>query len=273
MLKANLRLYQSERGGNLKEVTKYRMISVISLMTVIFIWELLTDIIKVIPEYTMPSPFAVIKAFWTKLYDPNPDGATLFEHIFTSLQIALTGYFFGALIGIPVGIGMAWWKKFDMFFKPIFDLVRPIPPIAWIPIMILWFGIGLPAKAAIIFISAFVPCAINSEAGIRQTSSVHMWVAKTFGASNFQILKKVALPTALPLIFTGLRISLGVSWMTLVAAELLASTKGLGYMIQITRMLGRADIIVVGMLTIGGFGALLSAVLQFFEQKYVKGGR
>lgn len=257
----------------MKPAVKYRIISVISLLTVIFIWELLTDILKIVQSYTMPSPWSVISAFYTKLYDPNPDGATLFQHILTSLQIALTGYFFGALFGIPVGIAMAWNKKFDMFLKPIFDLVRPVPPIAWIPIMILWFGIGLPAKAAIIFISAFVPCVINAEAGIRQTSPVHIWVARTFGASNFRILRTVALPTALPLIFTGLRISLGVAWMTLVAAELLASTKGLGYMIQINRMLGRSDIIVVGMLTIGGFGALLSFVLQLFERKYVKGGR
>ncbi len=257
----------------MKPAVKYRIISIVSLLTVVFIWELLTDILKTVPSYTMPSPWSVISAFYTKLYDPNPDGATLLQHILTSLQIALTGYFCGALFGIPVGIAMAWSKKFDMFFKPIFDLVRPVPPIAWIPMMILWFGIGLPAKAAIIFISAFVPCAINAEAGIRQTSPVHIWVARTFGASNFEILRKVALPTALPLIFTGLRISLGVAWMTLVAAELLASTRGLGYMIQINRMLGRSDIIVVGMLTIGGFGALLSFVLQLFERKYVKGGK
>ena len=251
---------------------KYKIISAISLLSFVFIWELLTDILKVVPSYTMPSPYSVIKAFWDKLFDVNPDGATLLEHILTSLQVALTGYLCGALVGIPLGIGMAWYKKFDMFFKPIFDLVRPIPPLAWIPISILWFGIGLPAKAAIIFASAFIPCVINSEAGIRQTSSVHIWVAKTFGASNFEILRKVAIPTALPLIFTGLRISLGASWTTLVAAELLASTKGLGYMIQITRLLGRSDIIVVGMLTIGGIGALLAYILQLFERKYVKGG-
>lgn len=256
----------------MKKNKKYTIVSVVSFLIFIAIWELLTDILKVVPEYTMPSPYAVVKAFIYKIYSPDPDGATLFEHILTSLQVSLSGYALGAIIGIPLGIAMAWYKKFDMFFKPIFDLMRPIPPIAWIPIMILWFGIGLPAKAAIIFVSAFIPCVINTYAGIKQTSPVHIWVAQTFGASNFEILRKIAVPTALPLIFTGLKISLGTAWMTLVAAELLAATKGLGYMIQITRMLARPDIIVVGMLTIGGIGALLSVVLGIIERKYVKGG-
>ncbi len=256
----------------MKREMKYKIISVISLVSFIFIWELITDLLKLVPSFMLPSPYSVLTAFWAKLYDPNPDGATLLQHIVTSLEIALTGYLCGALVGIPLGIVTAWYKRFDMLFKPVFDLVRPIPPIAWIPIMILWFGIGLPAKAAIIFVSAFIPCVINTEAGIRQTSSIHIWVAKTFGASNFYILRKVAIPTALPLIFTGLRISLGTAWMTLVAAELLASNRGLGYMIQITRMLGRADIIVVGMLTIGSIGALLAYILWLFERKYVKGG-
>ncbi len=256
----------------MKREMKYKIISVISLVSFIFIWELITDLLKLVPSFMLPSPYSVLIAFWAKLYDPNPDGATLLQHIMTSLKIALTGYLCGALVGIPLGIVTAWYKRFDMLFKPVFDLIRPIPPIAWIPIMILWFGIGLPAKAAIIFVSAFIPCVINTEAGIRQTSSIHIWVAKTFGASNLYILRKVAIPTALPLIFTGLRISLGTAWMTLVAAELLASNQGLGYMIQITRMLGRADIIVVGMLTIGSIGALLAYILRLFERKYVKGG-
>ena len=256
----------------MKKSKKYTIVSVISFLLFLFIWELITDILKVVPEYAMPSPYAVAKAFIYKIYSPDPDGATLFEHILTSLEVSLSGYALGAVIGIPLGIAMAWYRKFDMFFKPIFDLLRPIPPIAWIPIMILWFGIGLPAKAAIIFVSAFIPCVINTYAGIKQTSPVHIWVAQTFGASNFEILRKIAIPTALPLIFTGLKISLGTAWMTLVAAELLAATKGLGFMIQINRMLARPDIIVVGMLTIGGIGALLAILLDKIERKYVKGG-
>ena len=168
---------------------------------------------------------------------------------------------------------MAWFRRVDMFVTPLFDLIRPVPTIAWIPLMILWFGIGLGAKAAIIFVSAFVPCVINAYAGIKQTKPVHLWVSQTFGASRREMLFTVAIPTALPLIFTGLRISLGTAWMTLCAAEMLASNRGLGYMIQLNRTLARADLIVVAMLTIGVIGTVFTVGLDTLEKKFVKGGR
>jgi ABC-type nitrate/sulfonate/bicarbonate transport system permease component len=255
-----------------KKEIKYTIISILSLFTFFGIWHLITGVLKVVPSYTMASPLAVIKGFILKTYETNPDGATLFEHILTSLQVSLSGFLAGVVIGVPLGIAMAWYDKFDRVARPVFDLVKPIPPIAWIPLMILWLGIGLPAKAAIIFFAAFIPCVINSYTGIKQTHLVHIWVAETFGASKFEILRKVAFPSSLPNIFTGLKVALGNSWMALVAAELLAASRGLGYMIQLSRSLGRPDLIVVGMLTIGGIGALLSFVLNAFENKYVKGG-
>lgn len=194
----------------------------------------------------------------------------LFIHIAASLQVALSGYALGALIGIPLGILMAWFKPVDLFVKPIFDLIRPIPPIGWVPIMMLTLGIGLKAKAMVIFVSAIIPCIINAYSGIKQTSGIHINVAKTFGATNLEILHTIAIPTALPMIFTGLRVSLGVSWMTLVAAELVAATKGLGYMLQIARTIGRPDIIVVGMLVIAGVGAILTGGLEYLEKKFVR---
>ncbi len=255
-----------------KKERLYLAVSAMSLIAFLGIWQIITDVLKLVPSTVMPSPYTVLNEFIVKFYDPEPDGATIFAHILTSLQVCLVGYLIGALIGVPLGIAMAWYKKASLIIQPIFDMFRPIPPIAWIPIMLLWLGVGLPARAAIIFISAVIPCVINVYAGIKHTSLVHIWVAETFGASNFEILRKVALPTALPYIFTGLRISLGTSWSALVAAELLASSKGLGYMIQISRNFGRPDIIVVGMLTIGAIGALLSYILEFIENKYVKGG-
>ena len=134
-------------------------------------------------------------------------------------------------------------------------------------------GYPVGAKAAIIFASAFVPWVINPYPGIKQTKPVHLWVAQTFGASRREMLFTVAIPTALPLIFTGLRISLGTAWMTLCAAEMLASNRGLGYMIQLNRTLARADLIIVGMLTIGVVGIILTTLLDWLEKKVVKGGR
>lgn len=253
-----------------RSARKYRILSICSLIGFLLVWQLVTDVFQVFPDYSMPSPLQTLKSFITKIYSTSPDGSILIVHIAASLQVALTGYVLGALVGIPLGICMAWFKPVDLFVKPIFDLIRPIPPIGWVPIMMLTLGIGLKAKAMVIFVSAIIPCIINAYSGIRQTSTIHRNVAKTFGATNLEVLRTVAIPTALPMIFTGLRVSLGVSWMTLVAAELVAATKGLGYMLQIARTIGRPDIIVVGMLVIAGVGAILTGGLEYLEKKFVR---
>ncbi len=254
--------------------TKYALISAASFLTVLLIWYLVTDGLHLVSPLMLPSPVKVAKTFVYKLFGGvNPDGASLLANIWASLKIALGGYAVGVLVGVPLGVGMAWNRKFEMFAKPLFDLIRPIPALAWIPLMILWLGIGYWSKVGIIFFAAFISATINSYAGIKQTKQVHLWVAKTFGATRRQMLFKVAIPTALPMIFTGLRLALGSSWVALVAAELLAATRGLGYMIQMARMLGRPDVIIVGMLTIGMVGLILSSVLERLQKKFVKGGR
>ncbi len=253
-----------------KTSRKYVIMSVVSLISFLGIWELSTDIFRFFPEYALPSPYRVLRIFVIKLYEANPDGSVLFEHIMASLQVTLSGYILGAIFGITLGIAMAWYKPVDLFVKPMFDLIRPIPPIGWVPIMILLFGIGLESKAMVIFISGSIPCIINAYTGIKQTSEVHINVAKTFGASKARILKTVAIPTAMPMIFTGLKVSLGVSWMTVVAAELVAASKGLGYMLQISRTICRPDIIVMGMFVISGVGTILIAVLGLLEKRFIR---
>lgn len=251
--------------------TKYFLVSAASLLAFFLFWQLVTDVLHLMPAYSLPSPVSVIQSLIKKMSSKSPDGSTLPVHIWTSLKTSMLAFFVAAVLGIPLGIMMAWHKKVDLFVKPVFDLLRPIPPIGWIPIMILLLGIGIWAKVAVIFIGAFIPCVINAYTGIKQTSTIHIWVGQTFGASRRQLLWKVAIPTALPVIFTGLKVALGIAWMTLVAAELLASTKGLGYMIQVARTIGRADIIVVGMLVIGVVGLLLSYLLDVLESVFVKG--
>jgi ABC-type nitrate/sulfonate/bicarbonate transport system permease component len=253
--------------------TFLKILSLASLTIFILIWELCTDILQLVPKYVLPSPLKVFLVLISKFSSKAPDGSTLLVHLLSSLEISMVAFLTAALIGIPLGIAMAWHRPVDLLVKPIFDLLRPIPPIGWIPIMILVLGIGLWAKVAVIFVGAFIPCVINSYTGIKQVNQVHLWVGQTFGANRRQLLYKVAIPTALPVIFTGLKIAMGISWMTLVAAELLASTKGLGYMIQVARTIGRADIIVMGMLVIGVVGLLLSTLLDFIENTFVKGSR
>lgn len=249
-----------------------KILSVLSFLAFIAIWFGVSRM-GVFPKYVLPSPQSVVTTFWAKLFQTTPDGSTLWGHLSTSLLLALVGFGMGAVVGIPLGLVMGWYPTVDGLVRPVFDLLRPVPPIAWIPLSILWLGIGLRAKAFIIFLASVVPCVINSYAGIKQTSPVLIGVARTFGASNWECFLRVGVPSALPLVFAGLRVSLGASWMTLVAAELLAATSGLGYMIQMGRQLARADLILTGMLTIGAVGALFAAGLEAAERALWKGGR
>lgn len=237
------------------------------------VWWLCCDVLKLTKSSALPGPVTIVSTFVKKLSSTVPDGATLPQHIFSSLKIAMGGWAMGVVIGTPLGILMAWYKKIDLFVRPVFDLIRPIPGLAWIPLMILLFGIGITSKIVTVFLSAFVPCVLNGYTGVRQTKDVHLWVGQTFGASNFQMLLKIAVPTSLPLAMTGIRVALGSAWTCIVAAEMLASTKGLGYMIQQARGIYRPDIIICGMIAIGTIGALFSWALTVLERLVVKGGR
>lgn len=260
-------LHKNQRAFRLK------VISILSLFAFFLIWYLATDVFRLAPATLLPSPVKALQTAIVKWTSKKPDGSTLPTHIFSSLRVSVMGFCFGACIGVPLGVIMAWWEPMDIMLKPVFDFFRNIPPIAWIPIMIILLGIGVVAKASIVFLSAFIPCVVNSYTGIKSVKQVHIWVGQTFGASKLRILFKVAIPSALPHIFTGLKVSLNSSWGCLVAAEMLGSDSGLGYMIQIGRLLCRADIIIVGMIVIGICGTILSALLDLLEKTLVKGDR
>lgn len=246
---------------------EYIILSIVGIVLFFLSWQLLLEF-RVIPDKYLSKPTEVVQTFITKLTDPRPEGATLIENILSSLQVALSGFFLALAIGIPLGLLMGWYQVLDKLIRPCFEILRPIPPVAWIPLTILGLGIGLRAKAFIIFFAAFIPCVINSYAGIRQTVQSHINVAKTCGASNWQIFIHVGIPSAVPMIFTGARISLGAAWATLVAAEMLAANAGLGFMISMGRSFARPDLIVMGMLVIGLIGAFLSFLLTRIEQKF-----
>ena len=253
-----------------KAAWKYTVISICSIIMFLLLWELCTDVLGLTKPTTLPSPVRVFNTFRKKFSVTRPDGATLQVHVLASMKVALSGYFLGVIIGVPLGIAMAWFKPVDYFVTPLFDLLRPVPGIAWLPVLIVMFGIGLLSRAMVIFLSAFIACVINSYSGIKNTKPVHLWVGQTFGASNLQQLFQIAIPTALPMIFTGLKVALGASWNALIAAELLASSKGLGFMINQARGIYRPDIIIVGMIAVGITGAILSWLIELLQKLVLK---
>ena len=230
------------------------------------IWEVLS-VTKLVDAKYISEPVQIFQLFITKLSDPNPDGAVLGVNIWSSLQVALCGFGLAVVIGVPLGWLMGWYRGFDSFMRPIFEIIRPIPPVSWIPLTIVWMGIGLQAKAFIVFFAAFVPCLINSYTGIRQTKEVLKNVGKTFGASYFTVFWKVGIPSSMTMTFAGIKVAIGNAWATLVAAEMLASSSGLGYMILMGRSYGRVDIVILGIVVIGVIGVIITALINLLENK------
>ncbi|MFB0919595.1 MAG: ABC transporter permease [Oscillospiraceae bacterium] len=258
-----IRLVQSQKRRSDYQLALF---SVIGILGFLLLWQVAV-MLGWLPSRYVPMPSKVIELFFKKWTDPNPDGATLGLHILGSLQVALTGFGLAIVIGVPLGLFMGWFRAFDKFMRPIFEILRPIPPVSWIPMTIIWMGVGLQAKAFIVFFSAFVPCVINAYTGIKQTSPVLINFSKTCGASNFTIFYKIGIPSAMTMTFAGVRVALGNAWATLVAAEMLAASTGLGYMIQQGRQFARPDIIILGIVVIGAIGVLFTSLLGKLENK------
>jgi NitT/TauT family transport system permease protein len=242
------------------------MLSVIGILGFLILWQVMA-VSGIVDSKYLSTPINIINLFITKLSDANPDGAVIGVNILASLTVSLSGFGLAILIGVPLGLFMGWYKGFDSFMRPLFEIIRPIPPVSWIPLTIVWLGIGLQAKALIVFFAAFVPCLINSYTGIRQTSEVLINVAKTCGASNFTIFWKVGIPSSMTLTFAGIKVAIGNAWATLVAAEMLAASSGLGYMILMGRQFGRVDLVILGIVVIGAIGIIITIFIGMIENK------
>lgn len=212
-------------------------------------------------EVLLPGPLDVGRA----LAALPADGALL-RDVLASLKRVFTGFLLAAGIAVPLALVLAYVKPLQQLLLPIISLLRPIPPIAWIPLAILWFGIGDKPSYFITTLAAFFPIFLNAHAGGLAVEARHLHAARFLGAGRWRVIRTIYLPSALPQIWTGLRIGLGQSWMAVVTAELIAAQSGLGYMIQISRINLETSHVLVGMLTIGVLGALMTALLSYAER-------
>ncbi|EKQ54779.1 MAG: ABC-type nitrate/sulfonate/bicarbonate transport system, permease component [Methanobacterium sp. Maddingley MBC34] len=224
-------------------------ISLILPVSVVVIWAILTTFTGLIPSYFLPSPSAVLKSFEALLMN----GQLITDASLTLLRVVL-GLTVSALIGIPLGILMGWSKTFQDFTSLTIGILRPIPPIAWIPFAILWFGVGLESAIFIIFVGSVFPILINTMDGVKRVDKVLLESAYTLGADQMQTLRKVVVPASLPSIVTGLKVGVGVGLMCTVAAEMIGSNNGLGYLIFTSTSMLDTGSAIVGMLTIGVIG-------------------
>ncbi|MBW1711551.1 MAG: ABC transporter permease [Deltaproteobacteria bacterium] len=247
-----------------------KILPYLSLVAFFLVWQLLVDT-GIVPRVLLATPLEVGKLFGAKLTQTQPDGALLWVHTLVSLTEAVLGYILALVIGIPLGLLMGWFVVAEGLARPLFEMIRPIPPVAWIPLAIFWFGIGLSGKVFIIWACAVVPCVINAYTGVRMTNPTPIQMARTYGASNWQIFTKICIPSALPMVFGGLQIALALAWTTLVAAELIASDVGLGFLINMGRRLLRPDMIVLGMIMVGLTGFGIGLLIDWIEKKLTAG--
>jgi ABC-type nitrate/sulfonate/bicarbonate transport system permease component len=191
---------------------------------------------------------------------------SLQNDIIASLRRVGVAILAATLIGIPLGAAIGGSSRFAWSVEPIVNFFRPIPPLAWIPLSIMWFGIGDVQNEFIIFLAAVFPILLNAVDGVRNVDRQLIRAARTLGATKTSIVTTVILPAALPSMFVGLRVGTGIAWMALVAGEIVAATSGLGYLINQGRFLFRSDYIIVGMVAIGVIGLLLDALLRLTER-------
>lgn len=245
------------------------LVGSVTIAAALLLWYALTSLTGLISNYRFPSP----PEFWAASRQIAVDGyagGTLLQQTLQSLKIVVEGFLVASLVGVPLGFLMGWSPRAEALLNPVFLLIRPIPPLAWIPLAIVWLGLGDGAKILVIWFAAFVPSVINSFTGVRQVNPVLIEAARVHGATDWRVAKEVVAPAALPMIFTGLRLSLQASWTTLVAAELVGAFLGLGRVLSLAYRDIYPAMIAVAMVLIGIAGALMTQLLAGIERMVIR---
>lgn len=232
-----------------------------SVLTLLLLWQLVTGWADLIGPNVLPSPSSVARTLWTLQVD-GFSGAKLEGHVLASLSRWGLGVAIAVGVGVPLGALLAWVPVVRALMMPVFEIVRFIPPFAWIPIAVLWFGAGLTAQATVVFIAAFPPCVINSHLGVARADPILLRAATNLGAGEWRTLFSVVRPVATPSIIAGIRIAFGNGWMAIIGAELVVGTKGLGFLISQGQANGNTRVIIAGMVAIGVVGFLVDALIQ-----------
>lgn len=235
---------------------------VASIGAFVVLWGLVS--LNVDPDF-LPSPLKVWQEF-VRLFNHPVGGTTILGHVGFSLRRVLIAFGLAVLLGLPLGLLMGWNRTCEEIVAPIFEVLRPIPPIAWIPIAILWLGVAEGSKIFICFVGAFVIMILNSYTGMRYVDPLLIDAARSFGASRSQQFFNVAVPACMPSIFAGVQNSLSMAWMCVLAAEMVGAREGVGYIIIQGMDLNKSSMILVGMVLIGIVGSLLAATLRCAER-------
>lgn len=241
-------------------------LSIGTLAVLLTVWWTVAALQLISPLF-LPPPQQVLAKLLTIAGPQGFMDATLWQHLAASLTRIVLALLAAVLIGIPVGIAMGLSPTVRGILDPVIELYRPVPPLAYLPLMVIWFGIGETSKILLIYLAIFAPVAMSALAGVKSAQQVRIRAAQSLGASRAQVLWFVILPGALPEILTGLRIGLGVGWSTLVAAELIAATRGLGFMVQSSGEFLATDVVLAGIAVIAIIAFLLELGLRALQRR------
>ncbi len=236
---------------------------VVSILLVIAVWWLVTAL-QLVPSLFLPSPGSVIQQFF-KVANTGYMSVTLLQHTLASLGRVFVALILAILVGVPLAIFMGSNRVIKALCDPLLEFYRPIPPLAYLPLLVIWLGIGEMTKVTLIFLAILAPIIISTLQGIMTVNKNRQFAAMSLGANRWQLLWHVILPSALPQILIGIRIGLGAGWSTLVAAELVAATRGLGFMIQSAAQFLATDVVILGIIIIAVIAFSLEVLLRLIQ--------
>jgi taurine transport system permease protein len=243
------------------------MISIVTTIVVFLFWVAVTEAGLVQPLF-LPSPRTVFEKF-ILVSTEGFSNSNLAQHTLTSLYRVFTAFFFACITAIPIGIMMGVSRVVRGICDPPLEFYRPLPPLAYLPLVIIWFGIGEFAKIFLIYLAIFAPMAISARAGVRSASIEQIHAAYSMGATRSQVVWHIIVKSALPEIFTGMRIGIGVGWTTLVAGEMVASTRGLGFMVLNASEFLASDVVIMGIIVIGIFAYAFDLLMRNLERIFI----
>lgn len=243
------------------------LISVLTVIALFFLWWLVTWLGLIKPLF-LPSPEAIWARFLRVLAE-GFGGASLWQNTWASLVRVFGAFFLGCVTAIPIGIGMGVNRHLRGIFDPPIEFYRPIPPLAYLPLTIIWFGIDELQKIILIYLAVFAPMALSARAGVRSVAIEQIHAAYSMGASRRQVIWHVIVPAALPEILTGMRIGIGFGWTTLVAAEMVAATAGLGFMVLSAAEFLVTEVVILGIIIIGMIAYAFDLVMRWLERTLV----
>lgn len=265
-LRAGPQAVQAPRPALTLKLGRRTWIGLGTVVAVIGLWFTLTTFTGLVTGARFPSP-AEFWASLTQISGRGYAGGQLASHALHSLRLVAMGFAVAIATGVPLGLWMGWSRRAEAMINPVFLVIRPIPPLAWIPLAILWLGLGDSAKIMVIWFAAFVPSVINTFAGVRNIDRPILEAAAMLGTPRWRLIREVIAPAASPLIFTGLRLSLQASWTTLVAAELVGALVGVGFVLNMAQQDIYPGMILVGMVTVGVLGWATTMLLGMAERR------